>query len=80
MRLILARSASQYQTEAGQLFPMMIVLAYASWPEHFTDADADFEGLLARFSVKGASGFVPIAWPHGPPVAPPLPNFSPPAP
>ena len=78
MRLILARGPSAYQTKSGQTFPTMIVLAYASWPEQFVNADADFEDILARFSIGQAAGFVPVVWPHGPPIAPPLPNFSPP--
>lgn len=78
MRLILARGPNRYEAKPGQAFPMMIVLAYAARPEHFAEADPDFEDILARFSIGAASGFVPIAWPHGPPNAPPLPNFAPP--
>ncbi len=78
MRLILARGPALHETRSGASFPVVIVLAYASFPEHFVDVQADFEDFLARFSVGQASGFVAVAWPHGWPIAPPLPNFAPP--
>ena len=62
VRLVLARGPTDHYEkprDGGDLlpFPVVLVLGYENSPDHFAEGQADFEGLLSRFTIHKHTGF-----------------------
>lgn len=60
VQLVLLHTNFSYETKRGRFsskFPVLMLAGYANQPKDFSEGLVDFQGLLSRIEIGGASGF-----------------------